>query len=230
MVKGGTDVRHAPTINYLKEVILPLLGRMGIRSSLQVHRYGYYPKGMGEVTLTINPSKRLLPIQLEEFGQLDKLRGISVCTFLKARRVADRQAGAAKKYLKARGFMADINVLYDESNPLQKGSSLVLWAETDAKVLLGGDSIGEIGKSSEAVGSEAAKNILSELEMKSTMDIHLADMLVPYVALAKGESVYLTRAVTEHLETNIWFTQRFLGTEFTIKKAGGLYRVMSGGS
>jgi RNA 3'-phosphate cyclase len=230
VIKGGTDVRHAPTINYLKHVLLSMLEKIGIKSSLNVHQYGYYPKGMGEVTLVVHPHQRLSPLMLEEFGNLDKLCGVSICTFLRDRRVADRQAEAARKYLEARGFMVDINVVYDESNPLQKGSSLILWAETDKGALLGGDAVGEIRKSSEAVGTEAAKNILKELKSEATVDVHLADMLVPYVALAEGESMYLTRSRTEHLETNIWFTQHILGTEFTIEKTDGLYRIRSGGS
>ncbi len=230
VIKGGTDVRHAPTINYLKQVLLPILERMGPLLSLQVHRYGYYPKGMGEVTLTIHPHKRLVPLKLEEFGKLDKLRGVSVCTFLKDRKVADRQANSAKKYFEVRGFKPDIDVVYDESNPLQKGSSIVLWAETDKGALLGGDAIGEIQKSSEKVGEEAAKNILTELDSRSTVDVHLADMLVPYVALAEGESVYLTRSLTEHLDTNIWFTQKILGREFKIDKTDSLYKIQSRGS
>jgi RNA 3'-phosphate cyclase len=207
-----------------------MLARMGFTTSLSIHRYGYYPKGMGEVTLTVHPRQNLSLLKLEEFGKLDKLRGVSVCTFLKDRRVADRQAEAARKYLEARGFQADIDVVYDKSNPLQKGSSLVLWATTDTNALLGGDATGEIRKSSETVGSEAAKNITKELESKATVDIHLADMLVPYIALAKGESVYLTRSITEHLDTNIWFTQHIFGTKFKIEKIDGLYRIQSRGS
>ena len=230
VIKGGTDVRYAPTINYLKHVLLPILGSMGITSSLVIHRYGYYPKGMGEITLTVHPRQRLSPLQLVEFGKLDKLCGISVCTFLKDKRVSFRQAEAARKFLEAKGFKVDIDVVYDESNPFQKGSSLVLWAETNTKALLGGDAIGEIRKSSEAVGRDAAKKILKELESEATVDVHLADMLVPYVALAEGESVYLTRSMTEHLDTNIWLTQKILGTEFKIKRTKGLYRIQSRGN
>ena len=229
VTNGGTDTIHAPPINYLRHILLPILGRMGLESILEIHKYGYYPKGMGEVTLTIHPHPKLSPLKLEEFGKLDKLRGTSVCTFLKDRRVADRQAENAQKILKAKRLRADIDVVYDESNPLQKGSSLVLWAETDKGALLGGDAIGEIRKSSEAVGDEAAKKILTELESGATVDVYLADMLVPYVALAEGESVYLTRSLTEHLDTNIWFTQKILGTEFKVEEINGLYRIQSRG-
>ncbi|MFQ6075356.1 MAG: RNA 3'-terminal phosphate cyclase [Candidatus Bathyarchaeia archaeon] len=225
VTKGGTDVRYAPPINYLKHVLLPMLERIGMKTSLEVHRFGYYPKGMGEVTLRVQPCQKLSSLQIEEAGKSEKLRGLSVCTFLKERRVAERQARAAKEYLEARGFEADIDVLYDTSNPLQRGSSIVLWATIDTRALLGGDAIGEIRKPSEVVGREAAENIFKELRSGATVDVHLADMLVPFVALAEGESVYLARSMTEHLETNIWLTQRILGAEFKAKKTDGLYRI-----
>ena len=225
VVKGGTDVSHAPTINYLKHVLLPVLKRMGLKSSLQIHKYGYYPKGIGEVTLSIQPCLKLASLQLETFGKLKRLNGVSICTFLKERKVADRQAQAAMEYLKANGFIANIKVMYDESNPLQRGSSIVLWAETDTGTLLGGDAVGELRKPSEVVGREAAENILKELKIKATTDVHLADMLVPYVALAKGESTYLVRSMTKHLETNIWLTQKILGVEFKVRKVGNLLKI-----
>ncbi len=226
--KGGTDVRNAPTINYLRHIVLPTLRKMGVEVSLKVDAYGYYPVGMGEIHLQVDPCKRLRPLQLPEFGKIKKIRGLSVCTFLKERRVAERQAEAARKYLKARGIKAEIDVLYDTSNPLQKGSSLVLWAETDSGVLLGGDAIGELRKPSEVVGREAAEKLFMEFNARSTADIHLADMVVPYVGLVKGESTYTVRDLTEHLDTNIWLTEKILGTKFHVEKDGRLYRVEKG--
>jgi len=75
------------------------------------------------------------------------------------------------------------------------------------------------------VGREAAEKLLKELEAKATVDTHLADMLVPYVALAKGASTYLTRGMTDHLDTNIWLTEKILDVKFQINKVGNLYRI-----
>jgi RNA 3'-phosphate cyclase len=230
IVKGGTDVRHAPTINYLKYVLLPMLERMGLKASLTVRKYGYYPKGMGEVLLQIKPCRRLSPVRLEEFGTVEEIRGVSVCTFLEDRKVAERQARAANDYFRSYGLEAEIHVVNDKSNPLQKGSSLVLWAKTNTAALIGGDAIGELRKLSEAVGREAAENLFMEVEAHATVDVHLADMLVPYVALAKGKSVYLTRAVTDHLDTNIWLAQEILGVKFQVTRVGNLYRIEKSGS
>ena len=223
--KGGTDVRNAPTTNYLKHLLLPILERMGLTASLTIQKYGYYPKGMGEITLEVEPCPKLKPIRLEEFGNLQQVKGLSVCTFLVDRRVAERQATAAYERLMSIGLKANIQVVNDMSNPLQKGSSLALWAETDAGALLGGDAIGELGKPSELVGQEAAENLLKELESKATVDSHLADMLVPYLALADGESAYLSRLATEHLDTNIWLAQKILGVRFDLTRVGNLYRI-----
>jgi RNA 3'-terminal phosphate cyclase (ATP) len=224
--KGGTDVSHSPTINYMRFVFLPTLKRMDLNASLTVHKYGYYPKGMGEVTLTVEPCKSLRPVLLETFGKLKVVKGVSVCTFLAERKVAERQARAAREHLSRKNLaVADIQTLNDMSNPLQKGSSLVLWAETDSGVILGADAIGELRKPSESVGEEAAEKLYSEVSAEPTVDLHLADMLIPYMALSKGRSAYLTRAISDHLKTNIWLAEKLLDVRFAVEKSGYLYRV-----
>jgi RNA 3'-terminal phosphate cyclase (ATP) len=223
--RGGTDVSHSPTINYMRFVFLPVLRRMGINADITVQKYGYYPKGMGEATLTVEPCKELKPLCLEEFGNIKTVKGVSVCTFLADRRVAERQAKAANNHLQKYGLEADIQIINDRSNPLQKGSSLALWAETDRGAVLGADAIGELGKTSEAVGAEAAEKLQAEVSSKATVDVHLADMLIPYVALARGRSAYLTRAMSDHLETNIWLAETLLGVKFNVERVNGLYKV-----
>ena len=223
--KGGTDVSHSPTINYMRYVFLSTLKRMGLNAALTVHRYGYYPKGMGEVTITVEPCKFLQPLGLENFGKIKAIKGVSVCTFLAERKVAERQAKAASGYLRERGYTADIQIVNDQSNPLQKGSSLVLWAETDTGAILGADAIGELRKASETVGEEAAEKLCAEISAKPTVDVHLADMLIPYVALAKGSSVYLTRTISDHLEANMWLAEKVLNVRFNVEKVDGLYKI-----
>ncbi len=70
VAKGGTDTIHAPTINYLRFVFLPTLKKMGVESEITIQKYGYYPKGMGEVTITVKPNHQLKPIELNNYGKL----------------------------------------------------------------------------------------------------------------------------------------------------------------
>ena len=50
-------------------------------------------------------------------------------------------------------------------------------------------------------------------------------MLIPYIALAKGRSAYLTRTVSDHLETNIWLTEKILDVKFNVEKVGELFKI-----
>jgi RNA 3'-terminal phosphate cyclase (ATP) len=225
VTKGGTDVSHSPTINYLRNVFLPELKQMGLEASITVHKYGYYPKGMGEATMTVKPPEAIKPIKLNNYGKIKNVKGVSVCTFLADREVAERQAKTAFTYLSEKGYAPDIEVVNDQSNPFQKGSSITLWVETDTGVILGADAIGELKKTSEAVGRKAAEKLNVELSVKSTVDIHLADMLVPYMALADGSSSLFTRKVSEHLETNIWLAEKMLKVHFNIEKVNNLFRI-----
>ena len=229
VAKGGTDTTHAPTINYMRNVLLPTLMRMGVDDGITVQKYGYYPKGMGEARMNAKPNNAPKPVMLQDFGTLKSIRGVSVCTFLADRRVAERQAEAAQDYLSQNGYGANVDVVNDESNSLQKGSSIVLWAETDADVIIGADAIGQLRKTAEAVGKEAAEKLVLELSAQPTVDVFLADMLIPYVALAQGKSAFLVRALTEHIESNIWLTEKMLDVKFTVQRVKNLYRIEKSG-
>ena len=50
-------------------------------------------------------------------------------------------------------------------------------------------------------------------------------MLIPYMALAQGKSAFLTRTISEHIESNIWLMEKMLNVKFTIEKVNNLYRI-----
>lgn len=223
--KGGTDVNYSPTINYIKYVLLPTLEKMGIKASLTIKKFGYYPKGMGEISLKVNPPSKLNPININKFGKMERIEGISVCTFLERQKVAERQAQSASKLLKNQGYDSKIRVVNDRSNPFQRGSSLVLWTKTTGRAILGGDAIGKLRKPSEVVGEESANNLLKEIDVKATVDVHLSDMLIPYISLANGSSSFLTRKITEHLDTNIWLSEKILDRKINVTKENQLFKI-----
>jgi RNA 3'-phosphate cyclase len=225
VAKGGTDTTHAPTINYTRNVLLPTLVRMGVEAEITIQKFGYYPKGGGEVTLTVKPNRNLTSVQLETFGKVTSIKGISVCTYLADRQVAERQAKAAQELLLQNGYNSAVEVVNDESNPYQRGSSIVLWAETDTGVIIGADAIGELRKPAEAVGIDAAQKLLTEIAAKPTVDVYLADMLIPYMALAQEKSVLFSRTISEHIESNIWLMQKMLNSQFCTQKINNLYKI-----
>ncbi|WP_333642009.1 RNA 3'-terminal phosphate cyclase, partial [Mesotoga prima] len=64
------------------------------------------------------------------------------------------------------------------------------------------------------VGRAAAEDLVAELRSKAAVDRHLADQLVPYLALAGGS--YTAPEVTRHAATNIWTATRFLDVEISV--------------
>jgi len=202
-VVGGTDVKWSPTIDYLQQVALPAFGLFGVAARLTLERRGYFPLGGGRVVVETWPSTlrsaSILPSD-------SPIRGISHCSNL-PEHVARRQAEAAGKLLEAAGFSAEIEVQVVNAN--STGSGITLWSG-----FRGASALGERGVRAENVGSSAAADLIQELRSHASVDVHLADQLVPYLALAGGS--YSTREITGHTRTNLWTASRFLDFEVSI--------------
>jgi RNA 3'-terminal phosphate cyclase (GTP) len=67
------------------------------------------------------------------------------------------------------------------------------------------------------VADEAADAYLALVRHKAGVDRHLADMLALYLAQARGPSVISTPEITQHLLTNIWVIEQFLGPIFQVQ-------------
>jgi RNA 3'-terminal phosphate cyclase len=102
-----------------------------------------------------------------------------------------------------------------EQPPGGPGTQVVLAAEFEAG-FAGASALGERGKPAEAVGAEAAKNLIAFLDSGAAADAHLADQLLLYAALAEGDSVILAHHSTGHLRTNAWVIGQFLDAGITI--------------
>ena len=152
---GGTDVMRAPPIDYIRNVFLPWLRKMGYHVRIEVRRRGHYPRGGGHVISMTQPVKTLKPLTALERGKIVEIRGLSHCVKL-PRHVAERQARSAEKVLKEAGFdnvKIDLEWYPPGRDPhLGPGSAIVLWAITDKGFIIGADALGERGKRAEIVG------------------------------------------------------------------------------
>lgn len=216
---GGTDVRWSPPIDYMKYVVVPVLARLGYRANLTVLRRGHYPRGGGKVVVEVKPVRKLTPVVLTEFGEVERVRGLSHCVRL-PRHVAERQANTAVKILEEAGY-EDVSVEREWYSPsedphLGPGSGVVLYAETTSGAVLGADALGERGKPAEVVGREAAEKLLKELISGMPVDHHMGDMLIPYMAVVDGVSTVGVSEVTMHLLTNVEITEQITGVNFDV--------------
>jgi RNA 3'-phosphate cyclase len=213
---GGTNNPFAPPVEYFQEVFLPTVEQMGVRARLQLRRRGFYPKGGGEVTLEVEPCPEVKPIQRSERGDLIGIRGLAYSRNLPSH-ITQRIAKAANERLRAAGLPA-AEFEYDTEGPsASPGTGVVMFADYPNGVRLGADALGERGKPAEKVGGEAADALVREIESGAAVDRHLADQLIIYAALARGESRYLASEATDHIRLAIDVTRRMLDARFTIE-------------
>jgi RNA 3'-phosphate cyclase len=216
-ITGGTDVPWAPTVGYLREVAFPLLERMDYRAEMAVIKRGYYPRGGGEVSVELKRGD-LSPLQLLDLGEILMIRGQSHASeALRDRRVAERQREAAMKVLNKSGFSAEIEVVYGPTE--SPGSGIDLWVLARHTVL-GANTLGARGKQAEEVGAEAAAALLGQMESGAAIDEWMGDQILPFLAVAGGESAISVPFITDHLSTNLWVIDQFLPLETHIREEG----------
>ncbi|WP_258083095.1 RNA 3'-terminal phosphate cyclase [Thermococcus thermotolerans] len=211
-ITGGTDVPWSPPVDYLKNVTLYALGKMGIGAEIEVKRRGHYPKGGGLVVGRVEPWEGRKPLKALEWCRIERFAGISHATNLPAH-VAERQAKAARERLEEL-YSVPVEIETEVSRSLGPGSGIVVWAETDS-LRLGGDALGKRGKPAEVVGREAADELIEQLTLRKAVDKFLADQLIPFLAFAGGE-IGVTE-ITSHLITNVWVVEQFLGRIFEVE-------------
>jgi RNA 3'-phosphate cyclase len=213
---GATSGKWAAPVNYIRYVLLPILEKMGYEAGLEIEKYGYYPVGGARVSMWINPC-RLQPLQLIEQGKLIEILGISHASqHLENAKVTERQKDAADGLLYEKyEIPPKIEAKYVAA--VCPGSAIDLFLRT-SKSVLGSEGLGERGKTAEKVGTEAAQLLIMQVGSEAPLDVHMADQILPYIALAaqQGASQVKVADVTKHCLTNIWVIEQFLPVKFRI--------------
>ncbi|MGZ7049579.1 MAG: RNA 3'-terminal phosphate cyclase [Methanobacterium sp.] len=211
MIKGGTDVRWSPPVDYLKNVTLKILEGMRYNAKMDIIRRGHYPRGGGMVKVKIKPARKFSPVKFIDPIKFNKVKGISHAVNL-PEHVAYRQAEGAEKILAQSGIESEIEIEhYDRA--IGPGSGITLW--TDGGIPVGGSFIGERGLRAEKVGQKAALEILSTIEKGGALDKYMGDQIISYMAIA-GDSEVKTAELTLHALTNIKIAGLLLDKKFDI--------------
>ncbi len=215
-ITGGTHVPWSPPFCYVEQVLLPVLADMGVRVSLALRQWGFYPKGGGVVEGAAESSV-LRPLVLTQRGPIREIIGLSAVAGLPLG-VAERQRDRAWSRLGSLEVPCRIDCrLVEARNP---GTILFLLVTCEGG--RGGfSSLGEMGKPAERVADEACDQVFAYLDRAGVADAHLADQLLLPMALAPGSSSLTTTRVTEHLLTNGWVVEQFLPGRVRIEGEAG---------
>jgi RNA 3'-terminal phosphate cyclase (ATP) len=222
-IRGGTHVAWSPPYHYIKSVYLPLLARMGLRAEVELLKWGWYPRGGGEIKATINrPTNQLTGLNLTERGALLRLHCVAVAANLPAH-IPQRMADRARNLLGKQDAAVEIEPLRVKA--ACAGAGTFLTAEYE-RTRAGFSALGARGKPSEQVAEEACRALLAFHRSAAVVDKHLADQLILPLALADGPSTFLAEEISQHTQTNIWVVEKFAPRRFLISsQENGLERV-----
>ncbi len=237
---GGTDVSWAMPIDYFREALAPHLRRWA-DIEVKTEKRGYYPKGQGKVTVRIKPRtnrnefsdfspfleeirKKGPKLELSQQNHLLYIKGISHASkTLEEARVAERQAHAAQQALAKHD--CPISIRSEYADTLSPGSGITLWAvfsknkedlDPSNPTIIAADTLGEKGTPAETIGKQAAEKLSAAISSGAAADAHLADNLIPWMALY-APSTLKAEKITPHTLTNIEIAKKFIPVNFEIK-------------
>ena len=238
-ITGGTCGFGQMPIEYFKEVLIPHLEKYTKFLKISLLKRGYFPKGQGAVEFTIDPKFRIknyddfddfflaekerTKINLINQGHLIQIKGIAhASNDLEKARVVERMAKNAKLILKSMNCPVHIQQEYQETASTGTGITLYSVHSMDKNdinfinpIKLGADVLGKKGKKAEKVGEECARELMRIIKTKVPVDKHLADNLIPFLAVFGGQ--IKVEEITNHTKANIKVCEMFLKKKFEIK-------------
>ena len=150
ILKGGTHVPWSSPAHYLSHVFLPALAAMGEKVEMTLERWGWYPRGGGQIRLTIREARPLIGVQWHTPAGSSAFRALSAAAKLPehvARRQAARLAARLEETVPGEIIPA---------NGQDPGSLVFLWGP-----LAGFTALGVRGKPAERVADEAVEAYLA---------------------------------------------------------------------
>jgi len=167
VLKGGTNVPFAPQYEYMEHVTLATMRRIyGLDVGIAMRRRGCFPRGGGEVEVTINPLTGPLPaFEMLDRGTVAHVSG-RVWTSGRVPHEALRKemAVCCQKALSEVPELEAVKVTIDEGSGDQgwgggsDGCGVVLWAVTSTGSVFGGSAL--LDKT--AKGKDAARQVASK--------------------------------------------------------------------
>jgi RNA 3'-phosphate cyclase len=200
---GGTHVPWSPPFPYLADTFVPAVSEAGVRARVTLRRWGWYPAGGGELLAEVEPAGRARGLAWTTPPPAT-IRGLSAVSRL-PRSIAERQARRAQERLAGAGLAADIAV---EEDGTARGPGTIVYLGIQGRA--GFSALGRRGVPAEHVADEAVEAYLAFRAGGAAIDEHLADQLVPFLALGREPSELTCAAASSHLRTVAWVAEQML--------------------
>lgn len=213
-LQGGTHVIKAPCFEYVAEIFLPMIRKLGARTNLHLQRAGFFPAGGGELFLEVEPST-LVPQKWNGSKSAQPVSAEVLNTPEIPASVADKELRKARNAFSIPSEDTWVRSITGTACP---GNALLL-RSAPSKEAPGTltSAYGERGKRADQVAKEAIWEMQRYQNSPAPIDEHLADQLLLPLALAGGGS-YTATALTPHFHSNTEVIEAFLPIEIHTEK------------
>ena len=195
-ISGGTNIMWAPPIDSYQHLLFPLMRRMGIDATVKI----------------------IIPLEISNLGELIGIRGVCF-----SQRLPD---WITKDIIRScedtLAPIADVEFDIQRTDGDSRGAGIVLVAEFE-NGMLGSNALTSRGHTAEKAGEDAANDLLREITSGATMDVHTADQLLPYMAMAKGRSGFSVSRISKHLLSQMDTLESFLDVNFGVERRDNVY-------
>jgi RNA 3'-terminal phosphate cyclase (ATP) len=163
---------------------------------------------------TLRPSQ-VEPWWTQPRGELASLSVLSAAANV-GNQVTARQASRAYNRLAAARLPVTPQIRLLNPPSVGPGTCLFVLAEYESGARAGFTGYGRQGYPAERVADDAVDAFLAHHASNAPIDPHLADQLILPLALLNKSLAFRTSQITQHLLTNIWVVEQFLGRRFTV--------------
>ena len=215
-IVGPTNRENKITIDFVKRVLLYWLNKIGIKHKLDIVKRGYF-QGLGSVILTTREMKDVLPLNITEVEDVDRITAIVYSYGHKEEINRFVLLGAKNRLRQFEYNLNKVDSICLENNEKYKGYGIDLFAEYDDLAVVGGNYT-SISKNASQVGKEGTDRLIGVLKKKTPFDKQTANLIIPFLALSKKPSEILIPRKDEYLNIITDLCNKFLGTTFEFEE------------
>lgn len=207
-LEGGTHNPWAPPFDFLVKSFLPLVNRMGPTVEAALVRPGFYPAGGGEFHVRITPATKLVPLELLDRGEIQRVTASAKVAHL-PRSIAERELHVIHQRMGLEERDLTVEEVTGSRGP---GNVVTIEVECEhlTEVFTG---FGEKQVPAESVADKAVQEARRYLSEDAAVGEYLTDQLLIPFALAGG-GTFRTLGLSRHARTNIEVIKAFLDVEF----------------